>query len=246
MHERHPGGQRGRLRHHREVMGLLDRRGREQRETGLPDRHHVGVVAEDGQSLRRHRPGRHVQHRREGVFDRGKHAFGVNAVFHIPFLGEMINHRRLVDDASLTARHHVRKVIVLLQSLSRLGQNCVELSPERTVLDIFNLTRQIDPAVPNFHGRQLRQSTHASSIGFNCCCRSCTRSFLRKSLGKCSHCYTRGKSFEVNREIDAGQGLIEIIDVKQDTLLGGDESSKVHQMTIATRVDGKPDARLMS
>ena len=39
------------------------RDGGEQREAGLPDRHHVGVVAEDGQALRGQRPGRHVQDR---------------------------------------------------------------------------------------------------------------------------------------------------------------------------------------
>ena len=48
VHERHPGGQRGGLRHQREVVGLLDRGGGEQCEPGLPDRHHVGVVPEDG------------------------------------------------------------------------------------------------------------------------------------------------------------------------------------------------------
>jgi hypothetical protein len=52
VHERHPGRQRGGLRHQREVVGFLDRRGGEQRETGLPHRHHVGVVTEDGQPLR--------------------------------------------------------------------------------------------------------------------------------------------------------------------------------------------------
>jgi hypothetical protein len=49
----------------------------------------------------------------------------------------MINHRRFVGDASLTAYHDVRKVIVLLKSLAGLGEDSVELSPERTVLDML-------------------------------------------------------------------------------------------------------------
>jgi hypothetical protein len=64
VHERHPRRKRHGLRHQREVVRLLDRRGGEQRETGLPDRHHVRVVAEDGQALRGQRPGRHVDHDR--------------------------------------------------------------------------------------------------------------------------------------------------------------------------------------
>ena len=64
MHERHPRRKRHGLRHQREVVRLLDRRGGQQRETGLPHRHHVGVVTEDRQPLRGQRPGRHVHHAR--------------------------------------------------------------------------------------------------------------------------------------------------------------------------------------
>src|SRR6516165_11348159 len=123
----------------------------------------------------------------------------------------MINHRRLVGDASLTACHHVRKVIVLLESLARLSEDGVELSPERTILDVFDFTRQIDPAVPNFHWRQLRQAAHASSIGFYRCCRGCPRPFLGISLGECSHCHTRGY-------VKSTPGKV-IIDVEQNVLL---------------------------
>ena len=64
VHERHPGLERRGLRDEREVVGLLNRGRGEQREARLADRHHVGVVAEDRQPLRRERPGGHVQHRR--------------------------------------------------------------------------------------------------------------------------------------------------------------------------------------
>ena len=67
VHERHPRPERGGLRHQRQVVRLLDRGRGQQREAGLADRHHVGVVAEDRQPLRRERPGGHVHHRRRSA-----------------------------------------------------------------------------------------------------------------------------------------------------------------------------------
>ena len=64
VQERHPRLEGRRLRDQRQVVRLLDRRRGEQRETRLPHGHHVGVVAEDRQSLRRQRPGRHMHHAR--------------------------------------------------------------------------------------------------------------------------------------------------------------------------------------
>ena len=53
VHERHPGPEGRGLGHERQVVCLLNRGRCEQREAGLADRHHVGVVAEDRQPLRR-------------------------------------------------------------------------------------------------------------------------------------------------------------------------------------------------
>ena len=64
VHERNPRLERRGLRDQREVVGLLHRGRGEQREARLADGHHVGVVAEDRQPLRRERAGGHVQHRR--------------------------------------------------------------------------------------------------------------------------------------------------------------------------------------
>ena len=58
VHERYPGRQRGRLRHECQVLCLLHRGRREQRESRLPHGHHVGVVTEDRQCLRCHATGR--------------------------------------------------------------------------------------------------------------------------------------------------------------------------------------------
>ena len=63
VHERYPGGQRRRVRHQRKIVGLLHRCRRQQRKSGLPSGHHVGVVAEDGQPLSREGTSRHVHYR---------------------------------------------------------------------------------------------------------------------------------------------------------------------------------------
>ena len=52
MDEGDPGAERRGLGHHRQVVGLLHGCRGEQRESGLADRHHVGVIAEDRQRLR--------------------------------------------------------------------------------------------------------------------------------------------------------------------------------------------------
>ena len=64
VHERHPGGQGRRLRHQRQIVRLLYRGRGQQGEPGLPDRHHIRVVTEDGQPLRRQRAGGDVHDRR--------------------------------------------------------------------------------------------------------------------------------------------------------------------------------------
>ncbi len=64
VHERNPRPERCGLRDQRQVVSLLHRRRGEQREAGLADRHHVGVVAEDRQALRRERTGSDVKHGR--------------------------------------------------------------------------------------------------------------------------------------------------------------------------------------
>ena len=58
--EGHAALERGALRDEREVVGLLHRVGGQQAEAGLADRHHVGVVAEDGERVGGHRARRDV------------------------------------------------------------------------------------------------------------------------------------------------------------------------------------------
>ncbi len=64
VHERDACLQRCGVGDQREVLRLLHRRRGQQRKAGLADRHHIRVVAEDRQRLRRERPCGHVHHRR--------------------------------------------------------------------------------------------------------------------------------------------------------------------------------------
>ena len=66
VEEGHGGIEGGEMADQAEVHGLLDGTGGHQRETGLADAHHVGVVAEDGEGLDGQGAGGHVE-------DRGEH-----------------------------------------------------------------------------------------------------------------------------------------------------------------------------
>ncbi len=64
MQKWNPRFERGRVRDEREVVRFLHRVRAEHRPTRLPRRHHVLMVAENGQSLRRERASSDVKNRR--------------------------------------------------------------------------------------------------------------------------------------------------------------------------------------
>src|SRR5262245_24377312 len=98
-----------------------------------------GVAIEQAQPLRR-----------ETLLVGGKHALGVDAVRRVALSSEMVDQRRLVDDARLLAPDQMREVVILFEPFTRLGEDGMELSPKHAVLDIFDFAPQLDPAVPNF------------------------------------------------------------------------------------------------
>ncbi len=64
VQERHAALERGRVRDRGQVLGRLHVRRRQHRPAGRPDRHHVALVAEDRQRVRRERPRGDVDHGR--------------------------------------------------------------------------------------------------------------------------------------------------------------------------------------
>ena len=79
-----------------------------------------------------------------------KNALGVNSMTWVAFLREMINHRQLIGDADLYPLYQMREVVVLFQSFPCFGQDSVELPSQLPILDMFDLARQVDPAMPDF------------------------------------------------------------------------------------------------
>jgi len=63
VQERHPGLERGRVGHGRQVLGRLHVGGGQHRPARLAHSHHVALVAEDRQRVRGERPSGHVDHR---------------------------------------------------------------------------------------------------------------------------------------------------------------------------------------
>src|SRR5262249_47184464 len=53
------------------------------------------------------------------------------------------------------------------------------------------------------------------------------------------------QSFEVDREIDAGQRFVKIVDVEKNVFFWCREGSEVHQMAVAAGLDGNACGRLM-
>ena len=81
--------------------------------------------------------------RRKTLLVGGKHAIGVDAVPRVALSREMVDQRRLVYDPHLPTRYEMREVVILFESFTRLGENGMELSPQRAVLDIFDFAPAI-------------------------------------------------------------------------------------------------------
>ena len=88
--------------------------------------------------------------RRETLLVGGKHALGIDAVPRVALSREMVDQRRLIYDPRLPTRYEMREVVILFEPFARLGEDGMELSPQRAILDIFDLAPQLDPAVPDF------------------------------------------------------------------------------------------------
>src|SRR5262249_47653192 len=84
-----------------------------------------------------------------------KHAFGVDAVPRVALSREMVDQRRLVYDPRMSTLYQMREVVILFEPLARLGEDGMELSSQRAVLDIFDFAPHLNPAVPDFQRRQL-------------------------------------------------------------------------------------------
>ena len=113
-------------------------------------------------------------------------------------------------------RYEMREVVILFESFTRLGENGMELSPQRAVLDIFDFAPQLDPAVPDFQRRELGKGAHAGAVGFDGRGRGRACPLVRKLRCQRGHRDACSQSLEIHCEVYAGQRLVKIIDVEQN------------------------------
>src|SRR5262249_9571355 len=98
--------------------------------------------------------------------------------------------------------------------------------------------------MPDVQGRQLGQGSHAQTICRDGSGRRGAGSLVGKIGGQSGHCDACSQSLEVDREVDAGQRLVEVIDVEKNVFLRGCEGSEVHQLTVAASLNRNARARL--
>ncbi len=118
-------------------------------------------------------------------------------------------------------------------------------APQFRTFDLFELLFKIDPAVPDLARRQIHESEHVFAIGGHNARREAARPPVRhvRRLGRDGD--AGRKPLEIDGEIDAGQRLVEIIDVEEDVVFGRIERAEVHQMTVAAGLHRRPGERLM-
>ena len=104
---------------------------------------------------------------------------------------------------------------------------------------------KIDPAVPDFARRKVHESEHVLAISGHCARGEAARPLVRHGGGLGRDGDAGRQTLEVDGEIDAGQRLIEIIDVEEDVVFGRIERAEVHQMTVAAGLHRRARKRLM-
>ena len=110
---------------------------------------------------------------------------------------------------------------------------------------MLELLFEIDPAVPDFQRRKVHEREHVFAISGHCARREAARPLVRH-VGRLGRDGDAGRqTLDVDGEIDAGQRLIEIIDVEEDVVFGRIERAEVHQMTVAAGLHRRPGHRLM-
>src|SRR5262245_23264345 len=105
------------------------------------------------------------------------------------------------------------EVVVLREMVTRLSQDTLQLAPERTMLDLLDLAYELDLAVPDFHRRKFCQAAHSAAVGLDRGRRDRPRPLFREIRRRSGDREARRQPLEIRREIHAGQGLVEIVDV---------------------------------
>ena len=133
------------------------------------------------------------------------------------------------------------KVVVLVETAAlSVADHRREAAPQRGTLDVLELFLEIDPAVPDFERRKTHQSEHVFAIGGDRACREAARALVRHVRRPGGDGDAGRQTLDVDGEIDAGQRLIEIVDVEEDVVFGRIERAEVHQMAVAAGLHRRP------
>jgi hypothetical protein len=60
---------------------------------------------------------------------------------------------------------------------------------------------------------------------------------------ECGHCHARDEPLEIDYEVDAGQRLVEIVDIEQSPSFRRVKSAEIHQVAVTASLDGRTDLR---
>ena len=137
------------------------------------------------------------------------------------------------------------KVIVLVETaVLSVPDHRREAPPQLRTLDVLELLFKIDPAMPDFQRRQIHEAEHMLAIGGDCARREAARPLVRHVRRPGGDRDAGRQTLDVDGEIDAGQSLVEIVDVEEDGAFGRIERAEVHQVTVAAGLHRRPGDRL--
>src|SRR5262245_55777032 len=141
--------------------------------------------------------------RRQPAFIGGERALGVDVMAGVALDGEMIDQRWPIRDARLLALHQTREVIVFREMVACLGEDTLQLAPERGMLDALDLARELDLAVPDFQWGKLCQVPHPAAIGLDRSRRDRAGAFFREVRRQTGDRDARRQALEIGGEIHA-------------------------------------------
>ena len=133
----------------------------------------------------------------------------------------MEDRRRLVGDPRFSTGDEMRKVVVLVQTaLLGAPDQRRKAATQRRALDVLELLLKIDPAVPDLERRQAHEREHVFAISRYRARREAARPFVRHMRRPGRDGDAGRQTLDVDGEIDARQGLVEIVDVEEDIVFG--------------------------
>src|ERR1019366_7821852 len=148
---------------------------------------------------------------------------------------EMINQGWPVFDMGNTRfrRREMRKIIIRRQISFCFHQSGKESFAQLSIGDSFDLALNVHAGVPDFEWRLGGEIKDEFAIGFHGGFRELARLFVRHLRVEGGNRDTGREPLQIHREIDAGQSLVEIVDVEENTSFRRVEGPEIHQMAVA-------------